>query len=175
MSFTHFIISSQSSIPVDLMPGSQDPANFVLPQQPLHRCMLPNSYRLSTLQLRTNPFSCRIAGRLIMGTSGQPVKDIMKNCNLEDPLDVLQKTLEWRHVCPTAPDTLGCYPYMGEDPFIFDACPDVYFAGNQESFSDRLWTSMPFRFIGAMQSIFITHLFPIDFSIFTSWITFTIH
>ena len=30
-----------SCIFVDLMPGEFDPANFSLPQQPLHRCIFP--------------------------------------------------------------------------------------------------------------------------------------
>ena len=30
------------SVPVDLMPGATDPSNCVLPQQPLHPCLLPH-------------------------------------------------------------------------------------------------------------------------------------
>ena len=30
------------SVPVDLMPGASDPSNCVLPQQPLHPCLLPH-------------------------------------------------------------------------------------------------------------------------------------
>ena len=76
-----------------------------------------------------------------MGNSGQPVLDILMNSALEHPLDAMEKTLEWRHMCPTAPDTLGCYPYDDDDPFIFNVCPDIYFAGNQDSFGDRVWKS----------------------------------
>lgn len=128
-----------SSMTVDLMPGAHDPANFVLPQQPLHHCLLPQSSELSTFHAVSNPYSCRIGGRLVMGNSGQPVLDILKNSTLEHPLDAMEKCLEWRHICPTAPDTLGCYPYIHDDPFIFPTCPDIYFAGNQEAFGDRIW------------------------------------
>ena len=123
------------------MPGAHDPANFVLPQQPLHHCLLPQSYQLSTFHAVSNPYSCRIGGRVVMGNSGQPVLDILMNSALELPLDAMEKTLEWRHMCPTAPDTLGCYPYDDDDPFIFNVCPDIYFAGNQDSFGDRVWKS----------------------------------
>ena len=123
------------------MPGAHDPANFVLPQQPLHHCLLPQSYQLSTFHAVSNPYSCRIGGRVVMGNSGQPVLDILMNSALEHPLDAMEKTLEWRHMCPTAPDTLGCYPYDDDDPFIFNVCPDIYFAGNQDSFGDRVWKS----------------------------------
>jgi len=136
-----FLFQLASSIPVDLMPGPHDPANYVLPQQPLHHCMLPQSYSCSTFQTVGNPYSCCIAGRIVTGTSGQPINDIRKNSMLETALDALEKTLEWRHMCPTAPDTLGCYPYKDDDPFIFDRCPDIYFAGNQDVFGDRLWKS----------------------------------
>jgi len=137
-----FMFQLASSMPVDLMPGPHDPANFVLPQQPLHHCMLPQSYHCSTFRTVGNPYSCRIGGRLVTGTSGQPINDILKNSTLETALDALEKTLEWRHMCPTAPDTLGCYPYDNDDPFIFDQCPDIYFAGNQDVFADRLWKSV---------------------------------
>lgn len=28
----------------------------------------------------------------------------------------------------------GCYPFYGDDPFVIDKCPHVYFAGNSHSF-----------------------------------------
>ena len=121
------------------MPGANDPTNYVLPQQPLHRCMFPLSEKLSTLNMVTNPYRCNIDDLVLAGTSGQPTSDILKNSCMKDPLDALEKTLVWGHLCPTAPDTLGCYPFENEDPFIFDRYPDVYFAGNQEKFSYRIW------------------------------------
>ncbi len=126
---------------VDLMPGGHDPANYILPQQPLHHCMFPQSSQLSTFSTVSNPYNCRIGGRLIVGSSGQPIKDILVNSSLENSLAAMEKTLEWSHMCPTAPDTLGCYPYSDEDPFIMDTLPDIYFAGNQDTFDDRLWKS----------------------------------
>jgi len=140
---------------VDVMPGAHDPANFVLPQQPLHHCMLPQTRELSTFRTVSNPYSCRIGGRLVMGSSGQPILDILKNSDLEHSLDAMEKTLEWRHMCPTAPDTLGCYPYQNEDPFIFDCCPDIYFAGNCDSYGDRLWKSKFDHVIPVLSCIYI--------------------
>lgn len=32
----------------------------------------------------------------------------------------LEKTLQWRHMAPTAPETLGCYPFVTADPFIIE-------------------------------------------------------
>lgn len=52
----------------------------------------------------------------------------------------LTRTLEFRHMAPTAPDTLGCYPYAEEqeDPFVMRECPHVFFAGNQPRFESTL-------------------------------------
>ena len=67
-----------AAMPVDLMPGSIDPCNFLLPQQPLHKCILPQASRLSTLNLCTNPHSCCIDGVSFLGSSGQPLDDIQR-------------------------------------------------------------------------------------------------
>eukprot|EP00965_Chrysotila_dentata_P232808 6199206-Pleurochrysis_carterae.AAC.3 len=56
----------------------------------------------------------------------------------EDRLGVLSQSLRMRHMAPTAPDTLGCYPFTSHDPFIMDSCPHVYFAANQPAFSSAL-------------------------------------
>ena len=34
------------------------------------------------------------------------------------PLGILRSTWRWGHLCPTAPDTLPCYPYTDKEPFI---------------------------------------------------------
>lgn len=40
-------------------------------------------------------------------TSGQPQDDIARYSRMEDRLEILERTLEWGHLAPTAPDTLG--------------------------------------------------------------------
>ncbi|XP_058715268.1 DNA polymerase delta subunit 2 isoform X2 [Poecile atricapillus] len=51
-----------SSVPVDVMPGEFDPTNYTLPQQPLHRCMLPLAGAYATLHLVTNPYQANLDG-----------------------------------------------------------------------------------------------------------------
>jgi DNA polymerase delta subunit 2 len=51
---------------------------------------------------------------------------------------VLERLLRWRHLAPTAPDTLAAYPYFDADPFIMDSTPHVLFAGGQPAFGSRL-------------------------------------
>ena len=129
-----------SSIPVDVMPGEFDPANHALPQQPLHPCILPLASSYPTLTTVSNPYQCSIDGVRFLGSSGQTVKDILKYSDFNSHIDVLEKTLIWCHMAPTAPDTLGCYPYSAEDPFIIEECPHVYFAGNMPSFMTKMFT-----------------------------------
>lgn len=64
-----------------------------------------------------------------------------------------RRTLEWRHIAPTAPDTLckltlsqasssssrpGIYPFPDADPFIIHHRPHVYVIGNQPEFETAL-------------------------------------
>ncbi|KDR14460.1 DNA polymerase delta subunit 2 [Zootermopsis nevadensis] len=134
-----FLVQLTSSIDVDLMPGEFDPSNHTMPQQPLHYCMFPQASVYQTLHGVPNPYECEIGGRRMLGTSGQPIDDISRYSKLSDPLSILQLTLEWAHLTPTCPDTLSCYPYYQEDPFIISECPDIYFAGNQPQFQSKLY------------------------------------
>ena len=54
-------------------------------------------------------------------------------------LDILTNTLLWRHMAPTAPDTLPCYPFGDSDPFVISPhyLPHVYFAGGGGSYGSR--------------------------------------
>eukprot|EP00753_Platysulcus_tardus_P005572 PLAT13489.1.p1 GENE.PLAT13489.1~~PLAT13489.1.p1 ORF type:complete len:467 (-),score=174.74 PLAT13489.1:717-2117(-) len=125
------------AVPVDIMPGEGDPAFLMLPQQPLHRCLLPLAARSSGCNMVTNPYSARIAGRLLRGGSGQQVADIQRYSSLST-LDALEGMLQWRHTAPTAPDSLPCYPFSDHDPFVLTDCPDILFAGNQQRFESRI-------------------------------------
>ena len=149
-------------VPVDLMPGSSDPTNSALPQQPIHSCFLPNAARFegSTLKKATNPHEFQISpssssaastsSRTFLGTSGQNVRDCLqitssgiglKEKTSEEKakaaLDVMERFLNWGHIAPSAPDTLACYPFKDMDPFVLTKIPDVFFAGCQSAFGSR--------------------------------------
>jgi len=129
------------NVDVDIMPGEFDPANHMLPQQPFHRCMLAKSSKYSTLHGVTNPYDALVGNVRVLGTSGQNIDDICRCSHLTDRLKILEKTLEWGHIAPTAPDTLGSFPFYDKDPYIIDDFPQVYFAGNQPKFSTSFYKS----------------------------------
>lgn len=131
------LVQLSASVTVDVMPGEFDPTNYTYPQQPLHHCMFPLASVYPTLQLVTNPYQADIDGVRFLGTSGQNVSDIFKYSSMEYHLDILEWTLRAGHLTPTAPDTLGCYPFYLEDPFIIKECPHVYFCGNAPAFKCR--------------------------------------
>lgn len=121
------------SVDVDLMPGEFDPSNHMLPQQPFHHCMFPKSAVNKAFNGVPNPYQFEIEGRLILGTSGQNIDDIRKYTTIDDPIECMKNTLKWSHIAPTCPDTLPCYPYFDQDPFIISQCPHVYFCAQNDA------------------------------------------
>ena len=55
-------------------------------------------------------------------------------------MTLAEATLRWRHIAPTAPDTLWCHPYFAKDPFVIPQTPDIYVVGNQPAFATKLVT-----------------------------------
>jgi len=127
-----------SSVQVDLMPGETDPSNFALPQQPLHLVLFPTARTYSSFSCQTNPCSLATHGVTFVGSSGQPVCDLAKYAEASSPVEYLERCLQWRNIAPTAPDTLACYPFQDNDPFVMTECPHVFFAGNQDKFESTL-------------------------------------
>ncbi len=72
-----FLTATAATVPTAVLPGEGDPVNYLMPQQPLHRCLLPSASRSNNLKRVTNPVGVRVDERLIVGTSGQPVSDMV--------------------------------------------------------------------------------------------------
>ena len=82
---------------------------------------------------------------------GQSIADILQRVPLADAggdprppgqpleIDALVNTLLWRHLAPTAPDTLTCYPFYEVDPFVIDEShvPHLAFSGAARAFGSR--------------------------------------
>jgi DNA polymerase delta subunit 2 len=155
-----FLHTMSQSLPVDLMPGMRDPTTVMLPQRPLHRAMFQHCAvpECAAFECRTNPFSYTLGDKLFLGTSGQNLDDLLRYFRDPDPLKLAGNALKWRHIAPTAPDTLcmhliykfilianftkDAYPFVENDPFLIQKCPDVYFVGNQPEFRTELVVGM---------------------------------
>ncbi|KAJ0475667.1 putative DNA-directed DNA polymerase [Helianthus annuus] len=133
-----FLTQIAAGIPIDIMAGYNDPANFALPQQPLNRCLFPGSSAYNTFRSCTNPHLFDVDNVRFLGTSGQNIDDLNKYSEAKDTLEFMERTLRWRHLAPTAPNTLGCYPFTDRDPFFIESCPHVYFVGNQDKYATRI-------------------------------------
>jgi len=99
-------------MPVDIMPGDDDPSSATIPQQPLHTALVQSARTYSTFQSVTNPYWSSIDNVTLLGASGQTIDDIYKYVASEDRLEMAKKTLEWGHMAPTAPDTLCKFSWL---------------------------------------------------------------
>ena len=105
--------------------------------------MFPELAATETINLVTNPHKFSMnSGVKFMGTSGQNLHDMhlyakKSTGDANTPVDQLRLCLEARHMCPTAPDTLRCFPFRDEDPFVIDRAPDVFFAGCQPIYGEQ--------------------------------------
>ena len=116
-----FLSTLLPSIPITIMPGSSDPANVSLPQQPIHPAMFPHSRAYTPMpgsqepgwfDSVTNPWEGDVDGWRMMGNGGQPIDDIFKYVEGDERLEMMENILRWRCGAPTAPDTLCKCPHI---------------------------------------------------------------
>ncbi|KNZ71560.1 DNA polymerase subunit delta-2, partial [Termitomyces sp. J132] len=151
LTLSDYLHDIASTLPVHILPGESDPSGTILPQQALPKAMFGAVAKLPTFSCETNPTYLRLGcqsgvsgrpplERNLLINSGQPLDDMFKY--LPSPpntrLSILESTLKWRHMAPTAPDTLWCHPYFGTDPFIITTTPDLYIVGNQRRFATKI-------------------------------------
>ncbi|CAI4043814.1 DNA-directed DNA polymerase delta subunit POL31 SKDI_10G2140 [Saccharomyces kudriavzevii IFO 1802] len=166
---SRFLHNILPSISVDMMPGTNDPSDKSLPQQPFHKSLFDkslesyfNDSNKEILNLVTNPYEFTYSGVDVLAISGKNINDICKYVipsneivkegqekfmqgennddfkdNIEHRMDLMECTMKWQNIAPTAPDTLWCYPYTDKDPFVLDKWPHVYVVGNQPYFGTR--------------------------------------
>ncbi|KKK24977.1 hypothetical protein AOCH_003589 [Aspergillus ochraceoroseus] len=140
--FDSFLAELLPSMPITLMPGENDPANFALPQQPMHRALFPRAraYCAPPPSGEDKPEpGC-----------GQNVDDVLRYLDFADDENgdtngaaeartrVMEAMLRWRCGVPTAPDTIWSYPFQTHDPFVMKACPHLFFTGNQPQFKTAI-------------------------------------
>lgn len=134
-----FATAVSAAAPLDLMPSSKDPTGIMLPQKPFHYCLFQKAVEYKSFNRVTNPYECDIGGFICLGTSGEPIKDILRYSKIDNSLEAMKRTLQWRHMAPTCPDTIPCTPCTDTDPFIIYNCPTIYFCGNADEFATDIY------------------------------------
>jgi len=123
------LVELASKVPVDVLPGRDEPTNLSLPQKSMLPHLFPRAQGCSGLRLAGNPYEREVGGMRVLGHAGQPVTDILRCSSIAQPVHALTLTLEAMHLAPTAPDTLATQPFVESDPFILDAMPHLIFSG----------------------------------------------
>jgi DNA polymerase delta subunit 2 len=141
------------AVACDVIPSREDPTNLSLPQQRINPRLVPRSEAVGSVHFGTNPFHATLGKELeILGTSGDNVRNVRRYTKIvssampvegessgeegtSDEIEIMRRMLaEWRHIAPVAPDTLGCFPFSGNDPLVIERCPHVFFAGGASRF-----------------------------------------
>lgn len=67
---------------------------------------------------------CVLDSRLL-GTSGQNIDDLEKYSEAKDKLEFMERTLRWRHLAPTTPNTLGISIILDHQSDFFSSVNSV--------------------------------------------------
>ena len=136
-----------SYIHVDLINGIEGNDEVYFPQNKNSQLLfLENMSNINakTLNLVTNPYQFEIyshqnkSKKSFLGTSGENINCILQYTSINDPLVAMQKTIEWGHLAPLAPDTLRIYPYSQSDPLLLNRIPDVYFISGKHNLNKKV-------------------------------------
>ncbi|CAN7028202.1 unnamed protein product [Brassica oleracea var. botrytis] len=93
--------------------------------QPPISCLFPRSAPYSTFRSCRNLHSFDVDNIRFLGTYDKKINDLHKYSEAKSKLDFVEITLRWRHLAPTAPNTLNCYPFTDGDSFVIETCPHV--------------------------------------------------
>ena len=132
-----------SYIQVDLMNNIEGNDGVYFPQNPNGQFLFLDNIRninAKTLNLVENPYIFDIYSyklkdkKYFLGTSGENINCIMQYTSISEPLIAMEKTLEWGHLAPLAPDTFRIYPFTEKDPLLLEKIPDMYFISGKNEF-----------------------------------------
>lgn len=131
-----------------LVPGLGDPTNASIPQQPIPVGIFPGCHRYweeGRLVLATNPALFLLDQVRFLVLPSQSVNDAkwytgLDSLDTEAAFQVIATILRCRHLAPTAPDSICCYPSFERDPFVLapeSSFPQVVVCGGQAEFAYR--------------------------------------
>lgn len=133
-------------IHVDLVNNIEGNDGVYFPQNPNSQFLfLDNMVNINgkTLNLLPNPYMFEVYShktktkKTFLGTSGENINTILQYTDINDPLLAMQKTIEWGHLAPLAPDTLRIYPYSESDPLLLNNIPDIYFISGKKDLNKK--------------------------------------
>lgn len=136
-----------SYIQVDLMNSIEGNDGVYFPQNPNGQFLFienMSNINAKTLNLVPNPYFFNVYShktktkKNFLGTSGENINTIMQYTDINDPLIAMEKTLEWGHLAPLAPDTFRIYPYSDNDPLLLKKIPDIYFISGKKDFNKKI-------------------------------------
>ena len=136
-----------SYIHIDLINSIDGNDEVYYPQNPNSQFLfLENISNINakTLNLAPNPYNFEIYSyktkikKSFLGTSGENINTILQYTDINDPLIAMQKTIEWGHLAPLAPDTLRIYPYSECDPLLLNKIPDIYFISGKKYLNKKV-------------------------------------
>ena len=138
-SFDNYLNILSHYIPVDVMSGIDDNSTIFFPDTAINKVMLPRCKNAlnKTLNLVGNPYLFTLNDLAFIGTSGENVDNIRQCSSIGNTMDIMQSTLRWGHLAPSAPNDLRSYPF-DNDPMVIESIPDVYFVGGQKSFEKKI-------------------------------------
>jgi DNA polymerase delta subunit 2 len=133
-----------TGIPVDLLPGMDDPTTANWPQRPIHSSLVKetDAFGSDFLSKTPNPYASGLGDKYVLGTDGRNVTDLVHYLrDIDSPVSdikALEITMRWGHICPTGPDSVPTMPHLASDPMILPYKPHVYFAGNCSEFATKI-------------------------------------
>ena len=136
-----------SYIHIDLINSIDGNDEVYYPQNPNSQFLfLENISNINakTLNLAPNPYNFEMYSyktkikKSFLGTSGENINTILQYTDINDPLIAMQKTIEWGHLAPLAPDTLRIYPYSECDPLLLNKIPDIYFISGKKYLNKKV-------------------------------------
>jgi len=144
-----FLSYLSNAIATYLMPGENDISSSYFPQPRLCEFLFLHSKKCmeKTLHNKSNPFYFSMKNFSFLFSSGQNIDNIRRfskineNENIEknSSIKIMEKTLDWGHLCPSAPDTLRTWSVKDEDPILLKDIPNVYVVGNQKMFEESFF------------------------------------
>lgn len=127
-------IDSLKNLPMNIhiIPNIGDPTNSIFPLKPINTKLM--NVNANFMQ---NPERFQL-GKTFQFVPEQSIKSIKAYQSGKSDIEILKVLRDSRHICPTAPDTIGCIPYTKNDPFFLSKSSEYIFTIANEFFCEKM-------------------------------------